>query len=69
LGRNFVNILSDEQVEEYPHGQITEDFLKEYINIFTKHVYVCGPPPMMETILKQLSNLNVPENAIIVETF
>ncbi len=69
LGRNFVNILSDEQVEEYPHGQITEDFLKEYINTFTKHVYVCGPPPMMETILKQLSNLNVPENAIIVETF
>jgi len=69
LGRNFVNILSDEQVEEYPHGQITEDFLKEYINTLTKHVYVCGPPPMMETILKQLSNLNVPENAIIVETF
>lgn len=69
LGRNFVNILSDEQVEEYAQGQITEDFLKEYINNFTKHVYVCGPPPMMEAVLEQLSNLGVSKNAIIVEKF
>lgn len=69
LGRNFFNILSDEQDEEYAHGQITEGFLEEFVNNLTKHVYVCGPPPMMEAILKQLSNLGVPENAIIVETF
>ncbi|WP_291125164.1 flavodoxin reductase [Flavobacterium sp. UBA6031] len=69
LGRNFVNILSDEQVEEYVHGQITEGFLEEYVNHLTKHVYVCGPPPMMEAVLKQLSNLGVPEKAIVVETF
>lgn len=69
LGRNFVNILSDEQIEEYSHGQITEGFLEEYVNGLTKHVYVCGPPTMMEAILKQLSNLGVPKDAIIVEAF
>ena len=69
LGRNFVNILSDEQLEEYSHGLITEGFLEEYVNGLTKHVYVCGPPTMMEAVLKQLSNLGVPKDAIIVETF
>jgi len=69
LGRNFVNILADEQLEEYSHGLITVGFLEEYVNHLTKHVYVCGPPPMMEAVLKQLSNLGVPENAITIETF
>ncbi|MFA6581909.1 MAG: hypothetical protein WCS79_08910, partial [Paludibacter sp.] len=69
LGRNFVNILSEEQVEDYAYGQITEDFLKEYVNKVTKHVYICGPPPMMEALLKQLANLGLPKNAIIEETF
>jgi len=69
LGSNFINILSDERLEEYAHGQITEDFLKDYVNDTTKHVYVCGPPPMMEAVLKQLSNLGVPENTITIETF
>ena len=67
LGKNFINILSDEKVEGYEHGQITEDFLKAHINDSTKNVYVCGPPPMMEAVLKQLSNLHISKNAITVE--
>lgn len=69
LGKNFINILSDKKAEGYANGQITEDFLKVYVNDTTQHVYVCGPPPMMEAILKQLSNLEVLENTITVETF
>lgn len=69
LGTNFVNILSDEQVENFAHGQITEDFLKEHITTTTKHVYVCGPPPMMDAVLNQLSTMGVPKHAIIVESF
>jgi len=30
-------------------------------------VYVCGPPPMMEAVQKQLSNLHVSKKAITVE--
>jgi ferredoxin-NADP reductase len=67
LGKNFINILSDEKVEGYANGQITEDFLKDYVNDTTHHVYVCGPPPMMEAIEKQLSNLHINKKAITLE--
>jgi len=69
LDENFINILSDEKVQGYANGQITEDFLKTYVSKTTKHVYVCGPPPMMEAVLKQLSSLGVSKSAITVETF
>ncbi len=67
LGKNFINILSDERVEGYAYGLINEDFLKAYINSSIKNVYVCGPPPMMNDILKQLSKLGVDKNVITVE--
>ena len=69
LGKNFINILSDEKAEGYANGQITEDFLKAYVNGSTEHVYVCGPPPMMKAVQMQLSDLHVTKKAIIVETF
>ncbi|MCJ7553975.1 MAG: hypothetical protein MUO34_08835 [Ignavibacteriaceae bacterium] len=45
--------------------------LRPLIGIKTsiKNVYVCGPPPMMEAIEKQLKNLNVGEKHIIKEEF
>lgn len=69
LGNNFINILSNEKVNGYAHGQITEDFLKPHIKSSIKNIYVCGPPPMMEAIEKQLKNLNVDEEHIIKEEF
>jgi len=67
LSNNFINILSDEKENGYAHGQITESFLKDHINSSIKNVYVCGPPPMMDAIVKQLSNLGIEKNAITVE--
>lgn len=69
LGNNFINILSNEKVDGYAHGQITEDFLKPNINSSITYVYLCGPPPMMEAIEKQLQNLNIDEKHIIKEEF
>ena len=67
LGKNFINILSDEVAEGYAHGFITESFLKEHITDFNKNIYLCGPPPMMEAVEKILSRLNVNEKLIIKE--
>ena len=67
LGENFINILSDEVVEGYAHGFITENFLKKHITDFNKNIYLCGPPPMMESVEKILSGLNVNEKLIIKE--
>ena len=67
LGDNFINILSDEVSDKYAHGFISEDFLKENITDFAQQFYVCGPPPMMDAVKKQLANLGVSEKVIITE--
>lgn len=69
LGKNFINILSDEKADGYTHGQITESFLKAHIGDSTQNVYICGPPPMMDAIEKQLVNLKIDEKQIIKEVF
>ena len=69
LGKNFINILSDEKTDEYSHGFISEDFIKKYVEANNKYFYVCGPPPMMDAIEKQLTNLQVDEKLIIKEAF
>jgi ferredoxin-NADP reductase len=67
LGENFINILSDEEVKRYAHGQITEGFLKDYVKDHKKYIYVCGPPPMMTAIEQFLSDLHVDRKMIIKE--
>ncbi len=69
LGNNFINILSEEKTEGYAHGQITEGFLKTHISDATKKIYLCGPPPMMEAVEKQLLHLKIDEKQIIKEAF
>ncbi|MDD2279144.1 MAG: FAD-binding oxidoreductase [Bacteroidales bacterium] len=69
LGDNFINILSDEKIDGYAHGFITEDFLKQVISDTSKHFYVCGPPVMMDIVEKQLKHLNVDEKQIVKEGF
>ncbi|MFA7359831.1 MAG: FAD-binding oxidoreductase [Candidatus Kapaibacterium sp.] len=69
LGDNFINILSDEDVAGYANGQITEDFLKANIEGTDRIFYLCGPPPMMDSIELQLEALHVDKNTIVKETF
>lgn len=67
LGENFINILSEEITAKYAHGQIDEDFLKANIGGFGCQFYICGPPPMMEAIQKQLANFGIKKKDITVE--
>lgn len=69
LGKNFINILSHEEVDKYHYGFITEEFLKSVVDGFDKIFYICGPPPMMDAVEKALSNLGVKENLLVKETF
>ncbi|MCF8243474.1 MAG: hypothetical protein K9J16_19020 [Melioribacteraceae bacterium] len=69
LGKNFINILSDEKADGYAHGQITADFLKAHMDESIENVYICGPPPMMEAIEKQLIHLKIDKKNIIKEAF
>ena len=67
LGKDFVNILSDEKAEGYFYGMINKDFLKAVVPDFNSKFYVCGPPPMMDAVLKQLADLGVGENSVTLE--
>lgn len=67
LGKDFVNILSDEKAEGYFYGMINKDFLKANVPDFKRKFYVCGPSPMMDAILKQLAELGVGENSVTLE--
>lgn len=69
LGKNFINILSDEKVEGYAQGLITKDFIKENSEGLNKMFYLCGPPPMMDALERLLINLQVSENLIVKEAF
>jgi ferredoxin-NADP reductase len=69
LGKKFINILSDEEVNGYGHGYITEEFLKSSVTDLHKKIYLCGPDPMMEVVEKHLSNLGVKAKSIIKEEF
>ena len=55
LGDNFINILSQQKTGKYAYGYITETFLKKNIPDFSKFVYLCGPPPMMAAMERQLA--------------
>ncbi len=69
LGENFVNILSNEEADNYAHGYITKDFLKQQAQDLNQYFYVCGPQPMMDAIEKHLSDLGVNKELIVKEEF
>ena len=69
LGHNSINILSDEKVRGYANGQITTEFIRENCGGINQMFYICGPPPMMEAIEKQLAELYVNEKSIVKEVF
>ncbi|PHR95672.1 MAG: flavodoxin reductase [Leeuwenhoekiella sp.] len=68
LGDDFINILSDEEDTRYASGYIDKEFIKKHINTSTlKKFYVCGPPPMMDSVLEDLKALGVTEERIVME--
>jgi len=69
LGKNFVNILSDEKTDEYAHGRITEEFIKKNSPDLNGYFYLCGPPPMMDAVEAQLAHLKISEDRIVKEAF
>ncbi len=67
LGKDFINILSDEEAEGYFHGMIDEAFLRSNVEDLNTQYYLCGPPPMMDAVLKLLEHLGVGGNSITLE--
>lgn len=69
LGPHFINILSDEKIQDYAHGKITSDFIQQNIGGIHQLFYLCGPPPMMKEVESQLRDLHVDKTSIVKEVF
>ncbi len=67
LGEDFINILSEEEYPGYAYGMISEEFIKANAGDLSVNFYLCGPPPMMNALKKQLATLGVGKNSITVE--
>jgi ferredoxin-NADP reductase len=67
LGKRFVNVLSEENTNAYLNGFIDRELLQEYANGSERKFYVCGPPPMVETVTEDLDTLGISEGNIIKE--
>jgi ferredoxin-NADP reductase len=67
LGKNFINTLTDEKKESYENSRIDYTFLKEKIDNFKQHFYVCGPPQFVTAISEALTQLGAKTDAVIFE--
>ena len=69
LGDNFINIITDEQTEQYDNGKIDAGYLKEKINDFSQYFYICGPKPMIESIKDMLQKLGADKEKLVLDEF
>ena len=69
LDKDFINVLSNEDLDGYEHGYISAELIKKYSEENLKYYYVCGPPPMMEAVERHLASLGVAEDFIVKESF
>jgi ferredoxin-NADP reductase len=67
LGKNFITTLTDEKKEGYEYGRIDHTFLKEKIDNFKQHFYVCGPPQFVTAISEALTQLGAKIDTVIFE--
>jgi ferredoxin-NADP reductase len=67
LSDRFINILSGEKTEDFEYGHIDQNFLKQHIINFNQKFYVCGPDPMIESVVSDLKALGVENENIIIE--
>ena len=67
LGKNFINTLTDEKKEGYENGRIDYTFLKEKIDNFEQHFYVCGPPQFVTAISEALTQLGAKTDTVVFE--
>ncbi|RYM35647.1 flavodoxin reductase [Brumimicrobium glaciale] len=70
LGKNMINVLSDEERTGCEKGFINKEIIKKAQEEGkNQYIYLCGPPKMMESVLRELKELGVEEKYIVKEDF
>ncbi len=69
LGKNFINVLSEENVGGYEHGYVSAELIKKHMGEHTNYFYLCGPDPMMMAVEKHFISLGIGNDFIVKEGF
>lgn len=67
LGNRFVNTLTEESAPGYDNRRIDREYLKDNINDFSTHFYICGPDAMVQAVKDDLTALGASQDVITVE--
>lgn len=69
LGKNFINVITDEPTDQYIYldGFMDKEFLKEQIDDFDQPFYVCGPKAFNKAIMGYLKELGADPESIVFE--
>jgi ferredoxin-NADP reductase len=67
LGDNFIKVITDESIPGIYNSWINKDFLKETIQDFNQHFYICGPEKFTEAIQTALVELGAKADAVVFE--
>ena len=59
--------ITDEPSKKYHTGFINEQFLRENVDDFSKHFYLCGPPKMVEALQDTLLKLGASPDTVVFE--
>jgi ferredoxin-NADP reductase len=67
LGRNFINVITEDRKSQLYKGRIDKSFLQKNAGPFSQHFYVCGPDPFNEAILQSLKELGANAESLVFE--
>ena len=67
-GLEVIYTLTREKNPEYKYGKIDEKFLREYVDDFSQHFYVCGPIRFVGEIQSILQKLGTDVEKIVLES-
>ena len=59
-----INVLSDESDDDCEHGFISASLMKKYTELSDSTFFLCGPQPMYDFLMKELSPLQLPKKSI-----
>jgi hypothetical protein len=67
LGRNFINVLTEEDVPGMHNKRIDKAYLQKTISDFKQHFYVCGPEKFTKAITAMLVELGASVEELVFE--
>lgn len=67
LGKNFINVITNQPDTEYYNKRIDKTFLQKEIKDFNQQFYVCGPDEFTKVMLDDLKELGANANALVFE--